>query len=368
MTRPFIPDRAWYERRLTGFGASEAGPLLGISQWQTARSVVEAKGRRIIPDPDAPERLRLRMGRDMEPILLEHLWETMVERNGDAPRPRTTQRLFTMPGYPFVIANPDGFLGDAMVELKTDEYGQQPWGHEDGDPARVIPPTYYAQVQHGMAATTKRRTLLFVQIGLSRQLLYEVPRNEAYVADLLEWEAILWQQVVAIRERLAEDPDAPIEDLLPSMEGAELTEHLKREHPRSTELIRQAVTAEDEQALRDLRAARAARVEAERVEEVAIAKVQAMIGDAAGVTGAEGLVTWRTGADRKSTAWDLVAVSYKAAVRAIMETLDPAVAEAVLTARPDLAMAVLREHDVEDLYTTTQPGSRRFVVPRSWDR
>jgi len=357
VTRPFIPDRTWYERRLAGFGASEAGPLLGISPWTTPRQVVESKGRRIIPDPDAPERLRLRMGRDMEPILLEHLWETLVERDGDAPRPRSTQKLWVMPGFDFVLANPDGFLGDAMVELKTDEYGQQPWGPEDGPPARVIPPTYYAQVQQGMAATRKQRALLFVQIGLSRQLLYEVPRDDRYVDDLVEYEAVMWNRVLRIRDRLAEDPDAPIEDLLPSMEGTELTEHLKREHPRSTELIRSAVTAEDEQALRDLRAARASRLEAERIEEVAIAKVQAMIGDAAGVTGAEGTVTWRTSADRTTTDWALIATSYRNLIRACRA--DPS-----LLATADDGML----DAIHSLYTHTQPGSRRFVVPRSWDR
>lgn len=358
MTRPFIPDRAWYERRLTGFGASEAGPLLGISQWQTARSVVEAKGRRIIPDPDAPERLRLRMGRDMEPILLEHLWETLVERDGSAPRPRTSQKLFRMPGYDFVIANPDGFIRDAMVELKTDEYGMQPWGPEDGPPARVIPPTYYAQVQHGMAATAKHRALVFVQIGFSRQLLYEVPRDDAYVADLLEWEAGLWVRVLSIRDRLANDPDASIEDLLPPLEGEALTEQLKKDHPRSTELIRQAVTAEDEQLLRDLRAARARRREAEAAEDVATAKVQALIAEAAGVTGAEGTITWRTSEDRTTIAWDLVAASYRSILAVHAETLDQ-------DARDEL----LRNLDaIRTIYTTTQPGSRRFVVPRAWDR
>lgn len=360
-------DRAWYERRLTGFGASEAGPLLGISQWQTARSVVEAKGRRIIPDPDAPERLRLRMGRDMEPILLEHLWETLVERDGSAPRPRTSQKLFRMPGYDFVIANPDGFIRDAMVELKTDEYGMQPWGPEDGPPARVIPPTYYAQVQHGMAATAKHRALVFVQIGFSRQLLYEVPRDDAYVADLLEWEAIMWAQVLAIRERLANDADAPIEDLLPSLEGAELSEQLRADFPRSTEVIRSA-TAEQDQLVRDLRAARRALAMAEEVDAIVTAKVQDVIKEAAGLASSEGLITWRTSKDRETIAWDLVAATYKQALRTAMDALDPAVVEALLATHPELAMPVLRSDDVEALYTSRKPGSRTFLVPRSWSK
>jgi len=367
VTRPFIQDRAWYERRLDGFGASEAGPLLGISQWQTARSVVEAKGRRVIPDPDAPERLRFRLGRDLEPILLEHLWETLVERDGHAPRPRRSLVQHRMPGFPFVTANLDGFLGDAVVELKTDEYGMQPWGPEDGDPVRAIPPTYYVQVQQGMAASVKQRAYLFVQIGLSRQLLYEVPRNDAYIADLTEVEAGMWARVVAIRERLADDPDAPIADLLPPLEGTELTDQLKRDHPRSTEVIR-SVMPDQERTIRTLRAARSARREAEAAEAIALAEVQRFIGDAAGAASQEGLITWRTSDDARKVAWDLVATTYKGALRTAMEALGPATVEALLDARPELALATRGDHDVEDLYTTLQPGSRRFVVPRTWDR
>lgn len=368
MTRLFVPDREWYERRLSGFGASEAGPLLGVSRWQTPRSVVEAKGRRIIPDPDAPQRIRLRMGRDMEPILLEHLWETLVERDGDAPRPRQAHRLHRMPGYDFVIANPDGFIGDAMVELKTDEYGQQPWGPEDGPPARVIPPTYYAQVQHGMAATRKERAIVFVQVGFSRQLLYEVPRDAAYVEDLIEYEAGWWVKVLAIRDRLANDPDAPIDDLLPALEGTELTEHLKREHPRSTEVIRSVVTPEQEATIRALREARAARREAEAAEDRAVALVQALIGDAAGISGTDGTITWRGGDDRRTVAWEEVARTYQRAVATIGEAIGPAGIEELAAHHPELAIALAPGDAVADLLTTVTPGARRFVVPRSWDR
>lgn len=368
MTAMLTPlDREWHERRLVGFGGSEVGALLGISPWANARTTVERKGRRIIQDPDAPERLRLRLGRELEPILLEHLWEAMVDRHGSMARPRRSGLLWRMPGHDFVIADVDGFLGDWLAECKTDEYGALPWGDPEGDPMRAVPAAYYAQVQHGLAATSKKRAVVIVLIGLHEERIYEVPRNDEYIANLLEFEAPMWGRVLAIRERLGNDPEAPIEDLLPPLEGTELTDHLRETFPRSTEVIRSA-TAEQEQLIRDLRSARRALDAAEAVDAIVTAKVQSVIGDAAGITSPEGTITWRTSKERVSIAWDLVAATYKQALRTVMEALDPAVVEALLATHPELAMPVLRRDDVEALYTSTKPGSRTFLVPRSWSK
>lgn len=365
MTTMLTPlDREWHERRLDGFGGSEVAALLGISPWATARTVVERKARRIIQDPDAPERLRLRLGREMEPILLEHLWEALP---AGTPRPRRSGLLHRMPGHSFITSDVDGFIGDALVECKTDEYGSLPWGDPEGDPARAVPPAYYAQVQQGLAATGRKRALVIVLIGLHEERIYEVPRRDEYIADLVEVEAIMWAQVLAIRERLADDADAPIEDLLPSLEGAELSEQLRADFPRSTEVIRSA-TAEQDQLVRDLRAARRALAAAEEVDAIFTAKVQDVIKEAAGLASSEGLITWRTSKDRETIAWDLVAATYKQALRTAMDALDPAVVEALLATHPELAMPVLRSDDVEALYTSRKPGSRTFLVPRSWSK
>lgn len=373
MTRLWTPSRTWFEQRLEGFGGSEAAPLLGISPWQNARQVVETKARRIIPDLTAPEALRLRMGRDMEPILLEHLWETLSERSEVAvPRPRrpSPERMWRMQGFPYVTAHVDGFLADAVVELKTDEYSSLPWGAEDGDPARVVPAPYYVQVQHELAATGRPRALLFVQIGFHAQLLYEVPRLDSYVDALVEFEGQAWARVVAIRERLANDADAVIEDLLPPLEGTQLTEHLRKANPRSSELIRSA-TADQERDMRDLRATRRALATAEAADEVATAKVQGAIGPAAGITGPEGTITWRTSKDRVTVAWDLVAAALGRAVRDLVRCIPDASWSEILEQMPNLLPLVEPDIEqglatIESLYTTTKPGSRPFLVPDAW--
>lgn len=356
MTTTFLTpaDREWHERRLDGFGGSEVAALLGISPWANARTTVERKARRIIQDPDAPERLRLRLGREMEPILLEHLWEALVERFGTMPRPRRSGQLHRMPGYAFITADVDGFIGDALAECKTDEYGVLPWGDPEGDPARVVPPAYYAQVQHSVAAATKARAFVIVLIGLHEERVYEVPRSGEYIANLLEFEAGMWARVVQARDRLADDPDASIEDLLPPLEGEELTEHLRQTFPRSTELIRSA-TADQEGLLRDLREARRSLNDAKRRWDLAAGRVQDVIKDAAGIAGAEGQVTWRTGNGYDKVAWELVASSYATLIRELTQEVD--------------RMPVGDWLDsVRNLFTTQVPGTRTFLVPRAWTK
>lgn len=368
-TRMLTPlDREWHERRLEGFGGSEVGALLGISPYATARTVVERKARRVIDDPDAPQRLRLRLGREMEPILLEHLWEAVVAREPGTSRPRRSGLLHRMPGHPYVTADVDGFIGDALAECKTDEYGSLPWGDPDDDPARAVPPAYFAQVQQGLAATTKKRAWIIVLIGLHEERVYAVDRRDEYIANLLEFEAGMWSRVVAIRERLANDPDASIEDLLPALEGTELTEHLREAHPRSTEVIRSA-TAEQEQLVRDLRAARRAMNAAETVYDGIVARVQDIIKDAAGLTSGEGQITWRTSKDGQKVAWELVAASYRALLR---EAHAAIAAELETGGRSPMPAAwdasEERLDTIRNLYTTKTAGSRSFLVPRAWDK
>lgn len=354
---PEVHDRAWFERRLDGFGASEAAATVGISRWRSTRALVEEKGRRIIPDPDAPQRLRLRLGQELEPILREHAWEKASERFGPQPRPRSMSHLYRMPGYPFITANVDGFIGDALLELKTDEWGYEPWGDEGGDPMHVVPPYYLVQVQHALAATRRLRALLFVQIGLHDQKLYVIPRDEDYIADLVETEAGQWATVLLIRARLAADPEADIEDLLPPLTGPALSEDLKRRFRENTSESILPATAEQEAKVAAWRDSRRARIETEHAEEAAKDALKAIIGLNSGLSSTLGTITWRKSADSTVVRWDLIAAAYRRMVEGVRSG--------------DLRAGDIAPGDldlIQSIHTETVPGSRPFVAPKAWDR
>lgn len=351
---PAVQDRTWYERRIEGFGGSDAAPVLGISRWTSPRSVIEEKARRIIPDLDAPEPLRFRLGRELEPILLAHAGEMIAERTGRAPRLRTSSRLYRMPGHPFVTANVDGFADDDLVELKTDAWGFEPWGDEEDDWRRAVPPWYGVQVQHSLAATRRERGWLFVLIGLGEERLYAIPRDEAYITDLIDIERDAWDVVLACRARLAADPLAALDDLLPPLKGADLSAWVRKRYPKSNGLVLPSTPATDRLIL-ELRGARTARRAAEAAEDEIQARLQAAMGEADGISSEHGTVTWKRGGPGSSTDW---------------KDLYPRTREWFLaTLRGQAREAVARMlDDLEAAHRKTTDNAGRFSVPRSWDK
>lgn len=368
-------DRRWYERRLTGIGGSEAGAAVGISRWQSRRGLIETKGRRLIPDPEAPERLRLRLGREMEPILREHAWEKLQERYGDVPRPRVSRRLYRSPRHPFVIANIDGLLGDAILEAKTDAFGFEPWGPEDADWAVAIPPAYAAQVQHNIEAADRDRAFLIVMIGLGQEeRLYEVPRDQAYIDNLVAVEGPVWDRVMLVRERIARlGPEADLDDLLGPVDGSDQTErYLRRRFPVGDGEIRTA-TATDELLMAEFRDGRIAAKRLELQLAVLQQRIEDLIGTSEGLSGgpAVGTITWSRSKDSTSTEHGKVEARYRQLLeeviagsrRSRLASLGPAWEALVAQAGPALGQGL---EAIRLQFTKPAKGARRLEVPRSW--
>jgi predicted phage-related endonuclease len=346
-------DRAWHEARLEGFGGTDAAPLLGLSRWRTARDVVEEKIRRVVPDLDQPERLRFRLGKELEPILLRHCQELAIERGiVGAPYPaRRASKAVRMKGYPFIFAHPDGYIGkdSALVELKTDAFGYEAWGEDDEqDPLKAAPPFYYVQVQHELAASGRRRALLFVLIGLHDRRLYEIPRDDDFIADLVEVESEAWKAVQEGRKRLDADPDASLDDLLPALDGsAASTAWLKKRYPRADDEVILPATAEQEQLIAELRNAVQATKSAELHEEALKNRLKEVIGEHAGISSSQGAITWRKNADSEVVAWDLVAKAYRMMLKDYVDDDDELDA-------------------VRTIHSATKEGARVLRTPRSW--
>lgn len=375
-----MQTREWYERRLTGFGASDAPALVGLSRWRTARGVVEEKARRIIPDPEEQEKLRFRLGKELEPVLAKHVVEMAQERGlvsvtrGDdrkwrRPTYRRSGRLYRSKTQPYMTTNVDGFLGDALVEIKTDVHGYEAWGDEDGDAPVLlrVPPMYYAQVQHALEATGRPRALLFVLIGLGERRLYEIPRDDDFIADLVEVEEPLWQAVLEARKRLDADPSAEIDDLLPPIDGSRAsTEWLKKRYPADDGLIVPA-TPEQEQVIEQLRMLVEQVARVDQMAETTKNRLKEIIGENAGISSSHGTITWRRSADATVVDYAALAKAYRALILKTVETAGEEVFDVALgdagffSASPEEALDV-----IASLHSGTKEGSRRFVVPRAW--
>ena len=367
----------WWARRLTGFGGSDAPAIAGVSKWSSPRQVVEEKGRRIIPDLDGTERLRLRLGRELEPILRQHADELAHERGWLESHSRITSSsvLHRAKSAPWMIYNADGLGGDALVELKTDQWDSAGFHDDDQDPelrdhpTQGIPAAYFVQVQHGLVATGKRRALVFALIGLHERRLFQVVPDPGIRSDLMDAERDAWARVEQIRARLAEDPDASIDDLLPAVDGSDESEAwLRKRYPTSNgELV--SASAEQELVVQRLRTARVMLAAAKREDDEATNLVRDLIGEADGIVTPFGTVTWRRSKDSTKTLRNDAAIA--AAYRAILEDLlgvgDTSLRGALRDRGFDPDVPALFD-TIEAMHETTEttPGSRRFLVPRAW--
>ena len=81
--------------------------------------------------------------------------------------------------------------------------------------------------------------------------------------------------------------------------------------------------------------------------------------DAAGITGPFGSITWKKSKDKVSTDWEQVAVTRGNIIDDLLSWANPGDDEALVSR---LARAQVMADTVEGLFTTTSPGSRRFIT------
>ena len=190
-----VMDRAaWLAARRLGIGGSDVAAILGLSRWKTAVDVWLDKLGRLPPQPETEA---MRFGTLLEPVIIEEFSRrTGMEVRRGLPMQQHEQ-------HTFMLASLDGLVEDrqAIVEAKTARMADG-WG-EDG--TAEIPPYYQTQVAHYMAVTGAVVAFVPVLIGGSDFRIYEVERDEGFIADLVEAERAFWFDHV-----LAEVPPEPV--------------------------------------------------------------------------------------------------------------------------------------------------------------
>lgn len=154
---------AWKEERKYGIGASDAGAMLGMSNWKSNEDLwLEKTGLR--EPEDISGKPFVQYGHDAEPHLraLFSLDHPEMEVTYDSP-----YKIIRNSEYPFIFCTPDGELTEREtgrhggMEIKTTEIknpGQ--WDHWNGR----IPDQYYCQVIWQMIAAGWEFVWLLAQI------------------------------------------------------------------------------------------------------------------------------------------------------------------------------------------------------------
>jgi len=173
--------QAWLARRRAGIGGSDVAGILGLFRWRTPLDVYLDKTGQSDPTPDNEPML---WGRLLEPLVIAEF----SRRHGITVDGLTG--VLEHPEHPFMLASLDGWAPDlkAVVEAKTARTADG-WGEPGSD---EIPAYYQTQVAHYMAVTGAQMAFIPVLIGASDFRVYQVERDEDFIADLIEAERAFW--------------------------------------------------------------------------------------------------------------------------------------------------------------------------------
>ncbi len=185
-----LPRSDWLAHRRAGIGGSDAAALLGLHPYKTALDVYLDKTG-IKPDEDTAGEAAY-WGTTLEPIVAQRFGDLHPY---DLANPA---EMWRHPTYPFMLANVDRVLtdpsdparGPGILECKTaSAFLAKQWSENQA------PDHYLVQVQHYLAVTGYQWAYLAVLIGGQRFLAVDVPRDEAFIATLIEAEAAFWDRV-----------------------------------------------------------------------------------------------------------------------------------------------------------------------------
>lgn len=185
MTVALIKPAQWHEDRRSGIGASDA-PIVAGYGFINRYALWELKTGRREPE-DLSEDPKVRWGTLLEDPVAEN-----VKLRHPEWRVRRRNRTVRSDVYPWAFANLDreATVNGVVVplEIKTAEREGE-WG---ADGSADIPYYHFPQIQHQLAITEAPFAIVAVLIGGNDDRIYTVPRNDAYIAQLMSDELDFW--------------------------------------------------------------------------------------------------------------------------------------------------------------------------------
>ena len=291
---PFTPEQKAV--RDAGIGGSEIAAVAGLHPKKSPHDVWQQKTGRSPPSPDTVDSL---FGRAMEGGARQlYAWRTgaTVELPGTMVHPR----------YPIVRATPDGIVRGRrkVVEIKCPRYADA-WG-DDG--TQDFPEYFWPQLIWEMAVSGMDRADLVVLVGHERDI--RIYPDLPFDAELFD--ALLYKAEKFWRDHVVADTPPPID-------GSDAaTAYLRQQFPTNR---RADVIQDDSDSVRQwaeqYAKAKADCEDAERRCVEAKNQIIARIGDASGIRGAWGSVSYRSTKGRKSTDWAALCASHGIGPQAI---------------------------------------------------
>ena len=201
---------AWEKLRMQGIGGSDVAVIMGYNPWKKPYALYcEKVG--LVPPEDLSENEAVEWGTKLEPIVAQKFSEVTGKK---------LKRWGTVcnPDAPWQMANFDRLIvgEDCGLECKTaNAFKKEEW---EGD---SVPDAYYCQCQWYMALSDYNSWWIACLIGGQHFEYKLIPRNDAFIAEMLEKVTDFWENHVVAK-------------VPPEVDGSEsCTDALKKAYPES---------------------------------------------------------------------------------------------------------------------------------------
>ena len=319
-------EREFREQQRTGLGATDTPKILGLSRYGTPRTVYEKK----LSDPSeaGPTSLPAWVGLSIQGTVAE----LYVAATGY--KVRQARRHYRHKEDEWVVCHLDYRVWGSpfiLVECKT-RSRMTGWG---ADGSQDVPPDVYAQAQHEMLVLGAQECHVAVLFGHHTFRVYPIQRNDLFLDRLRTILHDFWHDNV-----LAGVP--------PPLIGHPMDSAIaQRDNPTHGPVYRNA-TPGQMRVIEELMKADRVKREADVALEGAKNRIKDIIGDALGLIGPFGRITWKQTKGAKTVGWEQIAAAYRKVIEDITGTED-------VVEIPDLDTIV-------GLYTTEREGYRRFTM------
>lgn len=267
--------------RSTGIGASEAAAVLGLDRFA---SPADIWARKVNAAPEPEERMPMRLGKMLEPIVAE----LYSERTGLKVRKRS--RAYYDPQHPYLYAHVDRLADGRVVEIKTTSRLGEEWGP---DGSSDIPVHVMVQALLQMRYTRRPRADVAALLWGRDLRLYQLEYDAALADDIVDRLAGFWIDYVAT-------------GTMPPVDGSDATTaFLRRRFPMDDGTTLALEPAQLPLVTR-LMAARADEERARLEKQAAENELKALMGEASTLSYPTGQITWRS-YTVKTTAWQYIA-------------------------------------------------------------
>lgn len=301
----------WLSVRRTGIGGSDAAATVGLNPYTSALELwMEKTGRADgLPHADPNDTTSpTYWGTLLEPIVAA----SYTKQTGN--RVRRVNAVLRHPTIPWMLANLDreivGVPDVQILECKTaGEFGSRLW--RDGVPEYV-----QIQVQHQLAVTGKQAAHVAVLLCGQALEVHRIERDDALIGRLIELEARFWRFV---------ESDTP-----PPADGSESADRaLRHLYPGNGGTVDFSDDRLLSSTFADLVAVRADIETRQAIEATLKQQIQQAMGDA---------------------------------TRAVFETGSVSFKRTKDSSKIDLARLLADHPTFETQYTSSKPGSRRFLI------